>query len=1250
MPTARRRPLTLLLLLLAACAALAVVLAVRGGGEGERDASACPPGYLTREEQETIEQKEGPLVGESGEEEEEGEKLPACAPRMRPESLREVLTAKGLAEGRDAAPYEAVNPRAYARAARQRDRLAEQGSTIPGGGETWQPYGKGPLIAGEEGFENSQFGFRKLNGRVSDFASGGGKRVFASVGSGGLWESDDLGGSWRSIGDGLPVQSVGSVGYTKRENGEEVIIALTGDNAFGGNTYAGVGAYWSTDDGKTWTRSDGLPDGALGFKVEVDPTKPDVVYAATGLGLYRSANAGRTFTNAKLPTSEECQGDETGGKDCFFANVVTDVVVQAPDKFDHTGGKVMAAVGWRAGTEPNYAGKPQAPGNGIYVSEDGVKPFEKLGFNGLVPADADPETTEQDSIGRIELGIANGPEQNHEYVYATVQDAVLFNKRKKAGIDVGEDVDPADVGADPTNKNTVLNGIYVSSDFGASWRLLSSGYELQTTPGNNSALVGVYSALGVAPGIQSWYDQWIQPNPSTQVGGVPTLLSFGLEEVWQNQPTGLPLDGHASFKVVGRYFSGDTCQGGLLPTLPPDKVCPTSNPPIQGYTTHPDQHAGMYVLDQPNPGDVTLLEGNDGGAYVQTKPAGTGLDNDSWGEGANEGFYTLIPYEANMAKDGTVYGGLQDNGGLKIQPDGKQLNWQGGDGFFAAVDPDNPDVAYGEVTGGYMYRTVDGGKTSEFIDPALTSGAFATPFKMDPTDAKHLIIAGRDVKETTFGPDTTIADGADWQKVYDLGTLEKPGDADAKPTPDDPDTQKNENSNNINTAIDLHGDAAYVGYCAYCDPLTTATPFRSGIATNVGGDKAPKRMTGDGWHIAEANGLPERYITGVRFDPANPSTVYVTLAGYYVRPYAPLGALGEDLTGTEGGHVYKSTDAGRNFTDITGNLPDVPATDIEFAPGGRLALGTNVGMFISETAEGGRWEVLGKGLPTAPVYSLSLKPDDPNLLIAATYGRGVQVYRFPPGSDRPVPGRDNNGPGGGGDGKTPGGTPPGGTPPGGDGLAGCTPSGGIKTVNVRSAGGGKASLAFTRRTNAPVTVDVFRVSTGRRVIRERLVARFRNRTGSVRWNGKTNVSGGRKKVGDGYYFVRYVMRDDGHKIDARRLVLRRKHGRFTKRPDFFRRDRCDLLRRFKLERPVFGGPRKVTLKGAYQLSADAKVTITISRGSKVVRRYKAVSREAERTYRFTLPAKRRAKGDYRVRVRAVSAATRVTATLTSRRL
>ncbi len=205
---------------------------------------------------------------------------------------------------------------------------------------------------------------------------------------------------------------------------------------------------------------------------------------------------------------------------------------------------------------------------------------------------------------------------------------------------------------------------------------------------------------------------------------------------------------------------------------------------------------------------------------------------------------------------------------------------------------------------------------------------------------------------------------------------------------------------NFDLTFDQRSDAglqskdsyAYVGFCGYCDTITQGTPFANGIATNVGGSKPGVAGAPDGWHIASAQGLPSRYITSVRMDPNDPNTVYVTLAGYG-RRWAFPGAVGEDTSKVGTGHVFMSTDAGEHFTDITGNLPDVPA-NWSVIHNGRLAVGTDIGVFVSCNAAGGTYSVLGNGLPTAPISTMSFKPNDPDLLVAGTYGRGVYTYRF----------------------------------------------------------------------------------------------------------------------------------------------------------------------------------------------------------------------------------------------------------------
>ncbi len=119
--------------------------------------------------------------------------------------------------------------------------------------------------------------------------------------------------------------------------------------------------------------------------------------------------------------------------------------------------------------------------------------------------------------------------------------------------------------------------------------------------------------------------------------------------------------------------------------------------------------------------------------------------------------------------------------------------------------------------------------------------------------------------------------------------------------------------------------------------------------------------------------------------------------------------------------------------------------------------------------------------------------------------------------------------------------------------------------------------------------------------------------------------------------------------DVRRIVLRRRGGRFTRvRVGHHRRESCRLLRSFKLERPVFGGRRRTPLRIAYRLSSAARVTVTVTRGKQRIRRFKPVARGAGRTYRLKLAP--RARGVYKVRLTATRGGARMTATLTARRL
>ena len=189
----------------------------------------------------------------------------------------------------------------------------------------------------------------------------------------------------------------------------------------------------------------------------------------------------------------------------------------------------------------------------------------------------------------------------------------------------------------------------------------------------------------------------------------------------------------------------------------------------------------------------------------------------------------------------------------------------------------------------------------------------------------------------------------------------------------------------------------------------------------------------------------------------------------------------------------------------------------------------------------------------------------------------------------------------------------------------CAASSGFRRAAVRTLSKGRRlRFDFTPNTTRPVTVDVFQTSVGRRVLRERLVARFTNRRKAFTWNGRSN--GKRRGVADGTLIVRYRMKLSGGKTDDRRFALRRSKGKLAKRPDYYGKATCNVLRAYKLERPAFGGRTNRRLNIAFRLRRSATVGITDYKGKKIVSRIKARSRKKNVTYRVRLGAKNLGRG------------------------
>lgn len=126
-------------------------------------------------------------------------------------------------------------------------------------------------------------------------------------------------------------------------------------------------------------------------------------------------------------------------------------------------------------------------------------------------------------------------------------------------------------------------------------------------------------------------------------------------------------------------------------------------------------------------------------------------------------------------------------------------------------------------------------------------------------------------------------------------------------------------------------------------------------------------------------------INSIDFDQSTPNTIYVTLNGY-----------------EEGKKVYKTTNGGETWTNISAGLPNIIMMEVLLYQNQTeeiLFLGTELGVYVKEG--NGNWEKLGSGLPNVIIYDIDLNYTA-GKLVTATFGRGlwqIDVNRVISGMD-----------------------------------------------------------------------------------------------------------------------------------------------------------------------------------------------------------------------------------------------------------
>ena len=470
--------------------------------------------------------------------------------------------------------------------------------------------------------------------------------------------------------------------------------------------------------------------------------------------------------------------------------------------------------------------------------------------------------------------------------------------------------------------NTILEGIYLSKDdVNGPFNQVASPANLQNS---GSAMKPGDIGHGYQPGVQSWYNQFLTVDPAN-----PDHVYAGLEEVYESGDAG------RSWTAAAPYWNL-TLKCFVL-AADDFGACPN--------TTHSDQHAAVV-------GNGTLWVGNDGGVF--SRPTSVSTAGGGWTD-HNARLGTLQFYYAESGRLGdqiAYWGGLQDNGTAKLIPGASKFTPTeasqpfGGDGGDTVVDPANADNVITEYTNLDTATTVDGGRNWVDIRPPDPSPLFIAPVTADRGNLGDVYAGGEFLWKSSKGFATR---SSDWTQAFDTG------------------------AGHSITAFDVVGGKGYAAWCGPCQPgYTSESGFKRGLIAN----------TGSGWKQLDlAPNVPLRYITGVAVDDqADPSgrTAYVSISGY-----ARHWFVGPEDPGV--GHVYRTTDGGATWTDVSTGLVDAPANDV-LVKDGHVVVATDVGVFTAAVGSS-TWRAVGNGLPNVIVGDLSLTPNGD--ILAATHGRGL---------------------------------------------------------------------------------------------------------------------------------------------------------------------------------------------------------------------------------------------------------------------
>jgi len=618
------------------------------------------------------------------------------------------------------------------------------------------------------------------------------------------------------------------------------------------------------------------------------------------------------------------------------------------------------------GTGENNHQRDLGYGNGVYKSLDGGKSWKNMGLKksfhiGMI--DIDPR--DDNTVMVAAEGSIWGPGGDRG-LYKTTDGGKTWKKV----LSISENTGVNNVVRDPQNPDilyatseqrrrhvfTHISGgpeskVYKSEDGGETWRVIMKGLPKVDIGGMGIAVSPVdtnvvYLIMEAAEGKSGFFR-------STDKG-----------ESWQRM---------SNYHSSGQYFNEIYCDPKNV-----DKVYSTQT--YTQYTEdggktwqkfgiknrHVDDHA--LWIDPIN--TKHILIGGDGGVYV-TYDGGQTFRHISNLPVVQ--FYRV--YVDNATPFYNVYGGTQDNNSYggpsrSIRAEGvNKSDWVvtvGGDGFWGAVDPINPNIVYSEYQYGNLYRydKKSGQRLKIKPVPGKNEKTFrwnwSTPFIISPHNHKRLYLGA----ERLFKSDDM---GNSWQEISPDLTAHL-----------DRNTWKVMGKYWSAEAVRKDVSTSLFGTLVSLDE----SPVQESLIY-TGSDDGVIQVTENGgkiWRkIDKFPGVPQyTYVSDVFADRFNANTVYASFDNRKRNEFKP--------------YLLKSTDKGKTWQNIAGDLPKnqvVHSISQDTKNKNLLFAGTELGIYFS--VDGGKhWTQLKNGIPDVAVRDITIQARE-NDLVLATFGRGFYI-------------------------------------------------------------------------------------------------------------------------------------------------------------------------------------------------------------------------------------------------------------------